>query len=201
MQLEPMPESDGYRCWLSDDEQEQLIDHLTERPQRQLAVRGMLHGLRSDELEHVQVRNIRRLHADREAYKLRVRGGKTGYREAPISVKMAEQMRMLQNARGVRKDDELIEATERTVRRWITKASEELAEKHGDDDWLHVSPHDLRRTWATSTYYALDSHHAVDVIMRWGGWSDRETFVNNYLGRETDKLAVEMMDQANLREA
>ncbi|WP_225334267.1 site-specific integrase [Halomicrobium urmianum] len=194
-----MPESDEYRCWLSQNEQEELIDHLSEKPQRQLAVRGMLHGLRSDELQWVRTDSIRRLDTEPEAYKLRVRGGKTGYREAPVSTKMKEQMVMLKNARGIRKDDELIQATGRTVRRWVSRAGEELAEKLEDDDWCHVSPHDLRRTWATTTYYALDSHYAVDCIMRWGGWSDRDTFVNNYLGRETDELAVEMMDEANLR--
>jgi len=200
MQLEPMPEADGYRCWLSRNEQDALVDHLAEEPTQQLAARGMLSGLRSDELQWVRTDSIRRLDADEEAYKLRIHGGKTGYREAPIPVKMKEQMLMMKNAMGVRKSDELIDSTVRTIRRWITKAGDALAEKLDDEDWLEVSPHDLRRTWATTTYYALDSHYAVDVIMRWGGWKDRDTFVNNYLGRETDELAVEMMNEANLRE-
>lgn len=199
MQLEPMPESEGYRCWLSEREQAQLLEHLKEMPERQLAVRAMLHGLRSDELRWVRTGEIRELDAERTGYKLRIREGKTGYREAPISRDMVQQMRMFKNASGTRKNKPLIDASKRSIRRWLSKARSELAEATDEDDWREVSPHDLRRTWATTTYYALDTHYAIDLIMRWGGWSDRDTFVNNYLGRETDSLAVEMMDQAGIR--
>jgi len=199
MQLEPMPEADGYRCWLADNEQAQLLENLREEPERQLAIRAMLHGLRSDELKWVRTGEIRELQTDQEAYKLRIRDGKTGYREAPISREMVQQMRMLKNATSTRKNRPLIDASKRSIRRWMSKAGDELTQATGDEDWQHVSPHDLRRTWATTTYYALDTHYAVDIIMRWGGWKDRDTFTNNYLGRETDELAVSMMDEANLR--
>lgn len=199
MQLEPMPKADGYRCWLSTEEQELLLDHIKETPHRQLAIRGMLHGLRSDELRWVRTAQLRELEAEQEAYKLAVRDGKTGYREVPVSRDMASQMRMLRNATSTRKNRPIIEASKRSIRRWMANAGEELAEQTGNEDWHEVSPHDLRRTWATSTYYSLDSHYAVDTLMRWGGWSDRETFTNHYLGRETDPLAVEMMEQSGLR--
>lgn len=199
MQLEPMPEADGFRCWLSDREQELLLDHLKETPERQLAVRAMLHGLRSDELRWVRTGEIRELDADREGYKLRIRDGKTGYREVPISRDMVQQMRMFKNTTSTRKNSPLITTSKRSIRRWLSKAGDELAEATSDDDWQNVSPHDLRRTWATTTYYSMDTHYAVDIIMRWGGWVDRDTFVNNYLGRETDQLAVEMMEQSGLR--
>jgi integrase len=199
MQLEPMPESEGSRCWLSSDEQAKLIDHLTEHPTRQIAARAMLHGLRTDELDWLRTDGIRRLDAEREAYKLRVRDGKTGYREVPISCDLKQQLLMLKNAKGKHQDEQLVDQTNRTIRRWIKKAGSELADELDDDDWMEMSPHDLRRTWATSTYYALDSHYAVDIVMRWGGWSSRETFVNNYLGRETDPMAAEMMQTAGLR--
>lgn len=194
-----MPEADGYRCWLSEREQEQLLETLKEKPERQLAARGMLHGLRNDELKWVRISQIRELHAEREGYKLRVKDGKTGYRETPISCDMVEQMRMYKNASKTRKNRPLITAGKRARRRWISHAGEDLADETGDEDWLKVSPHDLRRTWATSTYYALDTNKADEIIMQWGGWSDAETFRNNYLGRETDTLAVELMDKAGLR--
>lgn len=199
MQIEPMPDSDGYRCWLSRNEQTRLIESLRETPERQLAVRAMLHGLRSDELKWVRTSKIRELDTEKEAYKLRISDGKTGYREVPISREMVEQMRMAKNMKSIRKTEQLIDTSKRSIRRWVYSACEEIAEATGDDDWSHVSPHDLRRTWATSTYYALDTHYAVDIIMRWGGWKDRDTFTNNYLGRETDSLAVQMMEEADIR--
>jgi integrase len=194
-----MPEDDGYRCWLSDSEQEQLIDHLAETPTRQLAARAMLHGLRSDELRWVRTEQIRELATKEEAYKLRIRDGKTGYREVPISNDLRQQMVMTRNVKSARKSEPLIDATKRTVRRWVSDAGDELAAETGVEEWQWVSPHDLRRTWATSTYYSLTSHYAKDIVMRWGGWVDEETFQQNYLGRETDQMAVDMMDQAGLR--
>ncbi|UPW01636.1 hypothetical protein M0R88_05920 [Halorussus gelatinilyticus] len=117
-----------------------------------------------------------------------------------MSNKTRQRAMMLANARGLRQDEPLVDVTDRTVQRWVTNAAESIAEETGNDDWQYVSAHDLRRTWATSTYYSL---HASDVakslVMRWGGWSDEDTFTNNYLGREPDDLAAEMMATAGLR--
>jgi len=56
------------------------------------------------------------------------------------------------------------------VGEWVTEAAEALAESTGDEDWLELSAHDLRRSWATTVYYRLDgSDVAKSVIMRWGG--------------------------------
>jgi len=194
-----MPESDEHRVWLSAREQEQLLEHLKEHPERQLAARAMLHGLRNDELRWVRISEIRELQTEREGYKLRIRDGKTGYREAPISRKMVEQMRMAKNMKSIRKNKPLITKAKRTRRSWISKAGKGLAEETGDEDWARMSPHDLRRTWATATYYSLDTQHAQDIVMQWGGWQDAETFRTNYLGRETDQMAAELMERADLR--
>ncbi|MFW5949953.1 MAG: hypothetical protein ACOCR6_01200 [archaeon] len=107
---------------------------------------------------------------------------------------------MLKNARGIRKDEPLLDVSDRPIQRWVEYAAEDLQDDPDEhDDWQYVSAHDLRRTWATSTYYRLDSHYAVDVVMRWGGWSNRDTFVDHYLGREPDHLAAEMLDAAGIR--
>jgi len=53
-----------------------------------------------------------------------------------------------------------------------------------DDDpgWDDLTPHDLRRTWATQL-------HSQDVdpliVMEWGGWNDLETFLDHYKGTST----------------
>lgn len=200
MQIEPMPEDDDYRCWMSAREQDVLLDHYDEEPRRQLALELMLDGLRSEEVPRVCVDDVRELDAESEAYKLRIWESKTDYRACPISRDTRQKMLMLKNARQMRQDEPLIDVSDRTVQRWVEYARDELADRADEtDDWEHVSSHDLRRTWATSTYYRLDSHYAVDVVMRWGGWTDRETFVGHYLGREPDHLAAEMMEEAGLR--
>jgi len=198
MQLEPF-ENDGYAVWLSEDEQDQLLEQVKEKPKRQLAFRALLHGLRTDELRWVRISKLRELETEQEAYKLTVSEGKTGYREVPVSRKMVEQMRLVKNVTSTRKDRPLITTGNRGIRRWMERARDELAEETGESNWQYVSPHDLRRTWATHTYYSLDAANAREIVMRWGGWSSADTFRSNYLGRETDEMAAEMMDAAGLR--
>jgi len=205
MQIEPMPSDDGYRCWLSPSEQTKLVEHFSSEPKKRFAVELMLDGLRSEEVPRVATRDFRRLDGDEEAFKLRVREGKTGWRECPVSTKTKERAFMLKNTIGLTKNDPLIDFTARTVQRWIagdnriTGAVEKIAEQTGNDDWLHVTAHDLRRTWATSTYYSLSAPFSLEVILQWGGWASGETFRENYLGKEPDHLAVQMMDEAGLR--
>ncbi len=206
MQIEPFKDDDGYRCWLSPTEQDHLVEQFNEEPRKQLAVELMLDGLRSEEVPRVATRDFRRLdHDDKEAYKLRVRTGKTGWRACPVSNDTRQKAVMLKNARGLTKEDPLVDVAPRTVQRWIaggngtTGAAELLAEQTGNDDWNHVTAHDLRRTWATTTYYSLSAPYSLELIMQWGGWEDGDTFRSNYLGREPDHLAVEMMDEAGLR--
>lgn len=207
MQIEPHENEDGYRCWLSESEQEMLVNHVEDQPRRELAVELMLDGLRSEEVLRVRWNDFRRLDAEQESYKLRVREGKTGWRACPVSNETRQKAKMLRSARGIPKDEPIITNDNgepyapRTIQRWVGKyAGPELAEQTGDNDWHHVSAHDLRRTWATSTYYSLSaSPVAKDVVMRWGGWSDEQTFRENYLGREPDHVAAQLMDEAGLR--
>jgi integrase len=200
MQIEPMPKDDGYRCWLSEPEQNRIADHYAEEPQRQLAIELMLDGLRSEEVPRVSKKDFRQLESEEEAWKLRVHKSKTGYRETPVSCNTRQRAVMLSNARGLRQDAALVDVNERSIQRWVKWAAEDIADETGDEDWNHVSAHDLRRSWATSTYYALNaSDVAQSLVMRWGGWSDADTFAENYLGREPDELAAQMMEEAGLR--
>jgi integrase len=198
MQIEPYTQEDGYRVWLSSDEQEELLNFYREEPEKQLAMRAGLHGLRVDEWKHIKTENIRELDSEEEAYKLRIQDGKTGFRETPISSEMVSQMRMLKNAKQVRQDESLISVGSRQRKRWVRKAGESLSEQTETEDWSHLSSHDLRRTWATTTYYKMGGSRAKELIMNWGGWTDEQTFINNYVGREPDGIAVEVMQEADL---
>lgn len=194
-----MPSKDGYRCWLSPTEQDRLTDYYHTDPQERLAIELMLDGLRSEEVPRVATRDFRRLDGDEEAYKLRVREGKTGWRECPVSNETHNLAQSLKSGAGLTKEDPLVDVSPRTIQRWVSNAAKDIAEQTGNDDWMHVSAHDCRRTWATTTYYSLSAPYALEVILQWGGWADGDTFRNNYLGKEPDHLAVEMMDEAGLR--
>lgn len=210
MQTRPYPEDDGLRVWLSRPEQRALLDVYDGDPKRQLALELGLHGLRSDEIvggdgrSGVALRDLRQLAVQDNApdrYKLVIPDGKTGTRETPASHELYQHIRYYANARELRRDDRLIDVTTKTLRNWIGDAREQLAADRDDDGWLHAGMHDLRRTWATDTFYSLAFAGvpiAEELTMSWGGWkmtaTGRETFRENYLGPEPDHIAHRAME-------
>lgn len=200
MQIEPHDNADQMKVWLSMSEQELLRGFFADDPQKQLAVELGLDGLRSDEIRRVTFDDVRELQdTDTESYKLRIRTSKTGARETPISNDTVQLARIYRNAAGVRADAPLVDVTTKSIRRWVSGAGNSLADSTGNDGWRHLSPHDLRRTWATSTYYKLAaSPVARELVMSWGGWHDESVFRENYLGREPDHVAAELAERAGL---
>jgi integrase len=207
MRLEPHDnKDDAYRAWLNETECDLLRDFYAGK--QKLAILLMLDsGLRSKETTRVTLADVRRLDSDEEAYKLGVYGKDTTgelddgkWRETPITTAAREKIETLASMKGQTQHSTPIDVTERTVQQWVEDARQELADETGDDDWHEVSAHDLRRTWATRTYYRLHaSDVAKSVVMAWGGWSKQKTFEQNYLGREPDDLAAKMMETAGLR--
>lgn len=197
MKKEPFSEKDGYRVWLSEQEQEQLIQYYEEEPQKQLAIELMLDGLRSDEVPQISIGDFRLMDSDKEGWMLRIQESKTGYRECPVSKRTKSKAKMIKNVKNIKQHDSLVDVSKRTVQRYVTRAAEERSQE--DSDWMYVSAHDLRRTWATHTYWRLSGSRAKDVVMAWGGWSDVQTFTSNYLGAIPDSVAIEVMEEAELR--
>jgi integrase len=200
MQTRPYDNKVGKKVWLSHSEQNELLDTVSERPRRWLALSLGLHGLRSDEIVDVQKQHFRGLDdTDAERYKLVIPDGKTGKRETPVSTELRDTAVTVANTAKLRQDESLVGVTKKTLRDWIASARDELADEE-DDEWHRVGMHDLRRTWATDTFYTLAFEGvpiAEELTMGWGGWAmtstGRETFRNNYLGPEPDHVAGEAM--------
>ena len=175
MMTEEFDTGDGRRAWLTRDEFALLVDALDE-PMRQVAARlGAESGLRSDEIVRVVPDHLYR---DPEVGPmLQVPEGKTGHRETIISEGLADLVRALGHGAP---DEPVVPRSTRAVRSWMQDAREQLREH--DDRWRWVTPHDWRRTWAG--WLANDD---VDerVALRWGGWSDLETFLDHYRGEAT----------------
>jgi integrase len=201
MQSRPYPDKSGRRIWLAQSEQQQLLDSLEPQPQRRLAVSLGLHGLRSDEIvgregeprSGVQLRHVRQLANGADGYVLEVPLGKSGAREVPIPDTLAQRARMFKNAASRRADRPLVDVTTRTLRNWIADARDALDEPAAS----HLGMHDLRRTWATHTYYSLAVAGvpiAEQLTMSWGGWKQseagRNTFRRNYLGPVPDHVVA-----------
>jgi len=98
------------------------------------------------------------------------------YRETPTTESVRSTANTYAELQG--DDARLVPHTKRWVQRHLDRITEALAAE-GDEMWQHVTPHDLRRTWATSL-----AGREVDplLVCDWGGWSDLETFLEHYRG-------------------
>jgi integrase len=121
---------------------------------------------------------------------------KTNYRECPVSVDTKKKAQMLKNIQGLKKTDSLVDVSTRTSQRWVKDAAEAIAD--GSKYWEELSAHDLRRTWATHTYWRIDGDRSREVVMSWGGWSDVQTFSESYLGTVPDSVAIDIIQEAEL---
>lgn len=199
MQTRPYDEKDGRRIWLAQPECADLLAAVEDDPRRRIAFQMGLHGLRTDEIIQVESQHLRPLKGEVEGHVLTIPDGKTGKREVPISDDLAQRVSYLKSAAQLRQDEVVIDVSTRSLRNWIRDARGELAEQAEStmeaDAYGELGMHDLRRTWATSTYYALAFTGvpiAEQLVMSWGGWKQtqtgRETFRQNYLGPVPDHI-------------
>lgn len=215
MQSRPYDEKDGLKIWLNRREQERLLEATDDRdsrprPERALALNLGLHGFRTDEIvptdngKGIVEENVRQLGGG-DGYVIEIQDGKTStsIREVPLDPDVARDIFSLKRGASKRKDDPLIDVNPRTVRQWIYDAREILEEPAASE----LGMHDLRRTWATSTYYSLAIRGvpiAEELTMSWGGWAHtdtgRETFRQNYLGPVPDFIVADCFDALPMSE-
>jgi integrase len=176
MRRQPQPGGDGYRCWLSEDEVDDLLDATRSRRERigfALCARA---GYRSNEAVQARPDHLKRGPSG-PMMEIEADQAKTnGRRETPVPTGLAG----LIDGIGSSLDDgeTLYPKSKRTLRRRI----KELAEEAEIDGAAHLSPHDLRRTWTT----ALREADVDDgLVMRWGGWTDFDTYWEHYIGAFT----------------
>lgn len=208
MQVRPYDDQDGQKLWLSRSEQERLLEVYTDDyPRRRIALQLGLHGLRTDEIVDVEPQHFEEIPVETDAtrYRLVVPDGKTGRRELPASGDLRQRVTFLKSASRSRQDEAVIDVSKRSIRDWIQEAREQLADETGDDRWLDLGMHDLRRTFATDSYYSLAFAGvpiAEQLVMSYGGWrqtqTGRETFRRDYLGPVPDHVTVQAMDELAL---
>lgn len=197
MKIEPHKNQDGYKIWLSQREQEELLNYYDEQPIRKIAIWFGLHGLRVSEIVNVRFEDFRKMDIENEKYMLQIQDGKTGYRECPVCSDLYSLAKTIKNLQSLHKDDEIIDYSRSSVRNWVKWAGEDL-QNQDEKNWEHILTHDLRRTWATHTYWSIRGDRAREVVMEWGGWVDVQTFTENYLGAIPDSVAVEIIDEAGI---
>jgi integrase len=174
MNLEPFDDTDGYRVWLDQQEVTQLLSRCEGQKEELAVTLGVRSGLRASEIVGVKAKHVVETSAGPRVRVFDSKGSE--YRETPTT----ESVRSTANTYAELKGDDarLVPQSKRWVQRHVDRLTDELA---ADDDkmWTHVTPHDLRRTWATSL-----AGSEVDplLVCDWGGWSDLETFLEHYRG-------------------
>ncbi|WP_050007278.1 tyrosine-type recombinase/integrase [Haloarcula rubripromontorii] len=186
MNLENYDDQDGMKAWLSEQEVQQLLGQFEDTEKRIAVSLAVRCGLRSAEVLDIAPEHV----VDTDAgTMLRVwESAKTGeYRETPIPPNLATTIRTVGDVREEPTDAPLVDATTRTLRRWMDRATSNLLNETGDDGWQFVGMHDLRRTWATSLRSAdVDAM----VVCDWGGWDDLQTFLDHYRGTHTPEAQL-----------
>jgi len=181
MNLEQHATRDDMKVWLSQDEVGLLLEQPDEREREIALALGARCGLRSHEVLDVAPEDV----VDTDAGQmLRVWHGKGDkYRETPISPDLATTINTIDDFRDAPASHSVLSITStRSLRRWVKAAAEDAAEESGDQGWLQLTFHDLRRTWATQLRGA-DAD--AMVVCDWGGWNDLETFLDHYRGTST----------------
>ncbi|MDS0280640.1 tyrosine-type recombinase/integrase [Haloarcula onubensis] len=186
MNLENYDDQDGMKAWLSEQEVQQLLTRFDDTEKRIAVSLAVRCGLRSAEVLDIAPDHV----VDTDAgTMLRVwSSAKTDkYRETPIPPNLATTIRTVGDVREEPTDAPVVDASTRTLRRWMERATGDLLDETGDDGWQFVGMHDLRRTWATSLRSAdVDAM----VVCDWGGWDDLQTFLDHYRGTHTPEAQL-----------
>lgn len=208
-----------YACWMTDREYDQLqraahsLDDLVK-------VRlGADVGLRSHEIAAVKPGDLHRSAVRIEsaprpvdATWLRVpdgkdtRGGGAGKaRDAIVPERAERDILMLQNERDIDDDDPLFPSSDpsggphlskRSIQRHIKEnVAHSAADETGNEDFLKISSHDLRRYFATTM---LQKHGMnPEVVMDVGGWENYED-LKPYLAKPAADVVVKNFHAAGL---
>ena len=202
MQLKNHDSAEGKRVWLQNGEPERLFaayqsGGLDNDLEKEIALKLMgLCGLRTAEMLDVQPRDLHEIEdEDGEThYKLRVRHGKGNKdRDTYVPQRFADLLRTYERAYEVPRDVPFVDRNRRTIQRWVGRSSTYTASETNESDWLNVSCHDLRRSWAMRL---LDSGTAPTVVMELGGWENYRTFKEHYLGHHSDATVASEASKA-----
>jgi len=200
MRLESTKREDQYKVWLTDDELEELR-RVAASHRDDLVIRlGGEVGLRAFEIPQVCPKHVKRTD-DGEHYRLRVPAGKDTSgnggkpRDAYLPADLEGDLHRFQNAEDIGRNQPFVGLTERGVRDVVKRTAERAAEETGDEDFRHVSSHDLRRRFAQRLL--VDKQVNPRVVMQVGGW-DSFAAIEPYLNAPSPSVVNEAFEEADL---
>lgn len=199
MRLDSTEKPDEYKVWMTDDEVEDLR-RATKGYRDDLIIQlGAYVGLRAFEIPQIQPRHIKQ--PESETYRLRVPEGKDTTssggkpRDAFLPDHVERGLQQYQNAENIAPREPFVDLTERGVRAAVKRTARAAAEATGDDDFRHVSSHDLRRRFAQRLL--VDEEMNPRVVMLVGGWESFQA-IEPYLNAPTPEVVERAFEEAGL---
>jgi len=116
-------------------------------------------------------------------------------RDAFLPSDLERDLRQYQTEQNIAPRDPFIDLTERGVRAVVKRTAEAAAEQTGDDDYRHVSSHDLRRRFAQRLL--VEKELNPRVVMQVGGWDSFQA-IEPYLNAPTPDVVNEAFEEAGL---
>lgn len=160
---------------------------------------GAYVGLRAFEIPQIQPQHVKETESG--SYRLRVPEGKdtTGNggkpRDAFLPATGERSLQQFQNAENIAPKDSFIDLTERGVRAAVKRTAEAAAKETGDEDFTHVSSHDLRRRFAQRLL--VEKEINPRVVMQVGGWDSFQA-IEPYLNAPTSDVVDDAFEEAGL---
>jgi integrase len=192
MRLEATEKPDEYKIWLTDSEIKDLRRATTGYRDDIIIQLGAFVGLRSFEIPQIQPRHIKTTESGQ--YRLRVPEGKdtTGSggkpRDAYLPDEVERSLQQFANAENIAPREPFVDLSGRGVRAAVKRTAKAAAAETGDDDFRHVSSHDLRRRFAQRLL--VDENMNPRVVMQVGGWDSFQA-IEPYLNAPTPEVVDE----------
>jgi integrase len=199
MRLEATAHETRTKVWMTDNEIEQLRRATVGYRDDVIIQLGAFVGLRSFEMPQVCPQHVKR--TDSGQYRLRVPEGKdtTGNggkpRDAFLPRDVERDLQRFQNAETIAPDEPYVDLSTRGLRAAVKRTAEAAADQTGDEDFRHVSSHDLRRRFAQRLL--VDEEINPRVVMQIGGWDSFQA-IEPYLTAPTPDVVDEAFDEAGL---
>lgn len=194
------------KVWL--DDEADTLQRTLEKQAWERGIAGLLMlrcGLRSEETTTVTPNDVERA-KDGESWFLEVqgkntKGGEKTTRKIWLPGGVERDLFNFARQNDIDDDEPYLPYTPRTIQNWIsndhgkdeqgTGAADVLArDPEEDDDWEHVSSHDLRRHWAH--YHLVEEKVPVRVMMAIGGWSSYSA-IEPYLTEPSEGNIIDAM--------
>ena len=199
MRLEATEADNETKVWMTDDEVEDLRRAAASYRDDVIIQLGAFVGLRAFEMPQVQPQHIKQ--TENDSYRLRVPEGKdtTGNggkpRDAFLPADVERDLRQFQRNENIAPKDPFIDLTERGVRAAVKRTAEVAADETGDEDFLEVSSHDLRRRFAQRLL--VDEDINPRLVMQVGGWDSFQA-IEPYLNAPTPDIVDDALQEAGL---